>query len=291
MNDPPDIHHYTGEKQTSLLLRIGLGDGEPDIAYVTRLLFHTMIPHTSKDAREWVRKNGRIEVYIQAGPGMGLPYGSYPRLVFVWLVNEAYRTKSRHLVLGDSLSHFMRQLGLIPSGGRWGSIRQLREQMQRLLSARVSAMIDVKEQGRRGRGMKSMLVADQWELWWDPKNPNQIAIWNSAVVLGERFFQTVIDRPFPLDMRILKAVKRSPLGIDLYTWLTYRVSYMKEPTLISWSQLHAQFGSDYERVKNFTQKAKRELEKIQKAWPELRYETPRGRLKLLPSRPSIERVT
>ena len=98
------------------------------------------------------------------GPGMGLPYGSYPRLVFVWLVNEAYRTKSRHLVLGDSLSHFMRQLGLIPSGGRWGSIRQLREQMQRLLSARVSAMIDVKEQGRRGRGMKSMLVADQWEL-------------------------------------------------------------------------------------------------------------------------------
>lgn len=283
---PQAQHHYSSSKQVEELVSIGIGGDEPDVGYAARMLFHTMLPHSAKEAREWVRKNGRLEVYMQAGPGMNLPYGSYPRLIFVWVVTEAYKQKSRRLVLGDSLSGFMRQLGLLPTGGRWGTITQLREQMQRLFTARIVAYID----GGGGQAMRKMDVADEYDLWWDPKSPDQAALWESKVVLGERFFEQIVKNPFPVDMRILRAIKRSPLGIDLYTWLTYRVFYMKEPTTIAWRQLHTQFGAEYEDVRDFTKKAKRELKKIQVAWPELGYETPRGRLKVYPSEPSVKQI-
>ena len=38
--------------------------------------------------------------------------------------------------------------------------------------------------------------------------------------VGEKFFQEIIHQPVPIDMNILKAMKRSSLGIDLYLWLT-----------------------------------------------------------------------
>ncbi|WP_414633318.1 replication protein RepA [Acidisarcina polymorpha] len=41
----------------------------------------------------------------------------------------------------------------------------------------------------------------------------------SCIGLGERPFQEIIDHPVPLDMRILKAMRRSSLGLDVYMWL------------------------------------------------------------------------
>ena len=51
-----------------------------------------------------------------------------------WITKEALVTKSRELVLGDSLSAFMRELELTPTGGRWGSITRIKDQLQRLFS-------------------------------------------------------------------------------------------------------------------------------------------------------------
>lgn len=282
-------YHYTRGRQIAELHQIAMSEDAPDISYAARMLYHTMIPHSPQEAREWTRENGRWKVHMQAGPGKGLPYGTYPRLIFIWLVTEAKRTQDRKLYLGDSLSHFMYQLGLMPTGGRWGSITQLRQQIQRLFTARIVAF-DAQEDGER---MRKLDVADDYDLWWNQKRPEQGTLWQSSVILGERFFNMIVDDPFPVDMRILKAIKRSPLGIDLYTWLTYRVSYLHKPVAISWRQLHAQFGADYSSDKNgmdsFTRKAKRELKKIQLAWPELTYDTPRGRLLLHPSEPSVKR--
>lgn len=286
---PQARHHYGQSKQIDALIQIGWGDGEPERGYLARMLFHTMLPHSAKDAREWMCQNGRVRLYIQAGPGMGLPYGSYPRLIFAWIVTEAFKTKDRTLVLGDSLSKFMRQLGLLPTGGRWGSITQLRDQLQRLLSSRMAAFV---EEGS-GTSMRAMQVANAYDLWWDPKSPEQAAIWESTVTLGQDFFKEIISASFPIDMRILRVIKGSSLAIDLYTMLTYRVSYLKQPTVISWRQLHTQFGSDYSGkygIKEFTREAKKQLEKIRLAWPELNYETPRGRLKIYPGRPSVKRI-
>ena len=57
-------------------------------------------------------------------------------------------------------------------------------------------------------------------------------LWDSTIRLGEEFFNEVIAHPVPIDMRILKAVKRSPLGLNLYLWLAYRTFALKTPLTI-----------------------------------------------------------
>ena len=65
-------------------------------------------------------------------------------------------------------------------------------------------------------------IASRTEFWWDPKRPDERMLWDSKIRLGEEFFQEIIHHPVPLNMNILKALKRSSLGLDLYLWLTYR---------------------------------------------------------------------
>ena len=43
---------------------------------------------------------------------------------------------------------------------------------------------------------------------------------------------------------ILKALRRSPLGLDLYLWLTCRTFSLKRPLRLSWARLYRQFGLD-----------------------------------------------
>ena len=55
---------------------------------------------------------------MTAGIDNKLPYGNFPRLLLAWVCTEAVRTRSRVLVLGDSLSEFMRTLGVYSSDGK-----------------------------------------------------------------------------------------------------------------------------------------------------------------------------
>ena len=86
------------------------------------------------------RQNGNFSMLMQPGyvidknnntRSIGLPYGTKPRLM-AFISSEAVRTRSKEIVLGSSLSEFMRRLDLTPTGGRWGTIPMLRDQMRRL---------------------------------------------------------------------------------------------------------------------------------------------------------------
>jgi hypothetical protein len=105
-------------------------------------------------------------------------------------------------------------------------------------------------------------LADKSVLWWHSKDPEQAGLWKSTVTLSEHFFNEVIDRPVPIDMRAIKALKQSPMALDIYTWLTYRASYLKRPTVIPWASLALQFGSDYTRLRAFKEAFLRELKKV-----------------------------
>ena len=265
-----------------------VGTVEADaLGFTARLLAQTTLPHSDPgEVAVYERSNGAVRLYVQPHPKRGMPYGSYPRLLLAWITTEAVRRKSRRLVLGESLSGFMHGLGLIPSGGRWGTITRLRDQMERLLASRIIADYESEE----GSGMRQMLVADGYDLWWEPRQPDQASLWESSVVLSEGFYAEIVRYPVPLDMRVLRAIKQSPLALDLYTWLTYRVSRLDRPLGLSWEQLHAQFGADYEKPKVFAREAKKHLQRLRLLWPELRYETPRGRLVVLPGEPHVPRL-
>lgn len=257
------------------------------LAFTARLMVLATLPQSDPGpVPHFARRNGDFTLAIQPGYKKGLPYGCYPRLILAWLTTEVVRTQSRRVLLGESLSGFMSELGLIPSGGEEGTIGRLRDQMSRLFSARVSATYE----GDGGWAFHSVEVTTEAELWWDPKRPDQADLFGSYVVLGERLFKEIVAHPVPLDARILRAIKRSPLALDLYAWLTYRVSYLRAPVTLSWVQVSEQFGADYSDTKAFARNARSALRRISLLWPELRYTTPRGRLRIYPSEPSVKRL-
>ena len=227
---------------------------------------------------------------MTAGGGNRLPYGTLPRLLLAWVCTEAVRTQSRELVLGSSLSDFMRKLDIYStSGGTTGGRTRLRNQMRRLFGCTVSLVYE----DARGEARVSSLIADRAEFWWSERQPNAPSLWESKIELGEKFFQEIIAHPAPLDLHILRRLKRSPLGLDLYLWLTYRTFALKRQLRLTWPLLYRQFGVDPARandartVNNFRAKCLRELKKIKMAWPDLHYRTVKGALVLSPSLPRI----
>ena len=167
------------------------------------------------------------------------------------------------LILGDSLSEFMRTLGVYSSAG--GVANRLRNQMDRLFNAHVSMIYE----DERGKATVNSLIARRTEFWWNPKRPDERVLWESKIELGEDFFNEIIQHPVPLDMNTLTALKRSSLGLDLYLWLVYRTFPLRAPQRITWRQVYGQFGVDPARasdrvtVRNFQREVLRELKKIQ----------------------------
>jgi len=264
-----------------------------DIGYMAYVLVQTTLPHSDPgDVKAYGRVSGDLSLVIQPGyyidksgkpVSAGIPYGVYPRLVLLWITTEVVRTRKRRLQLGSSLSAFMNELGLMSTGGRWGTITRLRDQMNRLFRARISL-----NRVAPGKSlMRDISPVEEHYLWWDPKNPDEPLLFDSEIVLHERFYEMLIERPVPVDARVLKQLTRSPLAIDLYCWLTYRVSYLQKETVVTWRQLHEQFGADYADVKDFAKRARQALRLIRAIWPEVRLETLRGRLAIYPSRPHI----
>jgi hypothetical protein len=59
-------------------------------------------------------------------------------------------------------------------------------------------------------------------------------------------------------MRALKALKRSPLALDLYAWSTHKaltVARKGRPQFVPWRGLMTQFGADYGEPRNFKKAA------------------------------------
>ena len=107
------------------------------LGFMARAMVQATLPHSKVAGNEFTRKNGNYSLTILSPSSIGLPYGSVPRLLLAWVTTEAVKTKSRELELGDSLSGFMRELDLVPTGGRWGSISRLKEQTKRLFASSI----------------------------------------------------------------------------------------------------------------------------------------------------------
>ena len=116
--------------------------------------------------------------------------------------------------------------------------------MTRLFNAGVRLVYE-DDQGELSVGS---MVASRAALWWDPKRPDEPSLWESTVRLGTELFQEIINHPVPIEMRTLKALRRSPLGLDLYLWLTYRVFTLKKPVRLPWPLLYQQFGAQPARA-------------------------------------------
>ena len=261
---PQARHSFTLADQVNQL--VGDSEADPDLGFMGRLLALCSLPRTNPGNRkEYKRANGPYTLYMIAGGGNKLPFGNLPRLILAWVSTEAVQTQSRELVLGRSLSEFMRSLDVYTTSG--GTHTRLRNQMRWLFNAHVQ-LVYADEQGE---ARVSSSVADRTEFWWNERKPDEPTLWESKIYLGEAFFNEIINHPVPLDMNTLTALKRCSLGLDLYLWLVYRTFTLRAPQQLSWLQVYRQFGPNpnnaatHDAVQNFRRRVLRELKKIKLA--------------------------
>jgi hypothetical protein len=263
------------------------------LGFMAKSLVQATLPHREQSGNQYVRTDGNLNLRISDIGGGGLPYGSYPRLILIWITTEAVRTGNRELELGVSLSSFMAQLGLQATGGHWGTIPRFRDQMQRLLGAAISTRWCQDDNAETHCGGKNLLVADEFNLWWTPKKISAVN-GKSTITLSVNFFEQITEAPVPLDLRAIKALKKSPLALDLYAWATRRVSYLPRPTLIPWESLRLSFGAGYAASPQgrcrFRGKAIDAFRKVVVVYPQLNVEISERGLVLRPSHTHIPRI-
>lgn len=274
------------------------GADDEDIGYLARVFAQTALPYKDPGSIPlWGRRNGGLSLTVQPGylPGgeyIGYPYGSMPRLLLTWLSTEAVRTKQREFPLGESLSDFMRQLGLIVAGGERGPIIRLREQMRRLFNARISIHYDETTEAHEREAARYLNIVTGYDLWWSTRQADQPALWPSSVTLSQEFYDEVTTRPVPLNLTALRLLSGSPLRLDLYTWLTYRMSYLRKATTVPWESLLFQFGSvaqTKQARRKFRLDFTEHLSRVLVIYPEAKVEVAERGVRLRPSLPHVSR--
>jgi len=116
----------------------GMSGLEQRLAIIPRrILVLTTLPHGRPEHHQFEWVNGRHSLQLTAPRGVGLLYGTYPRLLLAYLTTAAVRTKSPEIDLGATPNDLARKLGLSTFSGPRGTADRLLEQLGRLLRMRL----------------------------------------------------------------------------------------------------------------------------------------------------------
>lgn len=265
---------------------IDIAQNDPnELGFVCRSMVSASMPHSKVKGLQYKRVNNNFTLTIigneEAG---GIPYGTYPRLILSWLIGEIVKTKSREILLGQSLSEFMQKLGLLVTGGRWGTISRFKNQLKCLFSSHISFTYEDKKAGKWVHA--NMNIAERAQIFWDPNKPDQIDLFKSTVLTGESFYKEVLAAPIPVDIRAINALKDSSLALDIYFWLTYRLGYLKYTIDLSFDKLQLQFGGGYQNTAQGKYEFKRkfiyQIKKVLVIYPAAKVEIHNLGLKISP---------
>ena len=216
-----------------------------DIAFQHSILCQTTLPLSDpKDARYWDRQQGDTRLIIQTEvvenpktgklESIGLPYGSIARLILAYLNTEAKRTNSPKINVGDSMTSFIKSVGFSTDGR---SINRFKDQLRRLGASNISMSFNQENRIKTKKGS----IIDELDLWF-PKDANQRILWDSEIVLNDKYFKSLINHAVPIDQRALASLARSPLAIDIYCWLAQRLYRVNGQQFLTWQAMREQFG-------------------------------------------------
>jgi hypothetical protein len=228
-----------------------------DILYQHSVLCQTVLPYRDPgdEVKTWSRVNGNAFLGIQATEAfnpmtkefepVGLPFGAKSRLIMMHLNSEAVRKQSPEIDVGDSMTAFIKRIGLNTDGR---TIAAVKEQLKRLANAQITIGFSG---AQRAYQHKSNIISGI-DLWF-PKNEEQKVFWSSFVRLSDEYFQSLKDHAVPLDERVIAAIKHNPMALDIYTWLTQRTFRIQagKAAFIPWVSLWEQFGQGYSEVRMF----------------------------------------
>ena len=266
------------------------------IGFMPRIFAKANLPYTNPDKNpntksKWERSNGKYNLEICSGTvlsrngemkRLGIPYGVIPRLIISWLATEVVRNKSPKIRFRKKLVDFMTELEMGSTGGNNGSITRFKEQLVRLFSSTITVKIDNDNIWNN----YTFKIADElFANHFKKSNVNEKCNINidCTLSLDDWLFTELKDHSFPVDMRVVHALRKSTLSLDIYTWLTSRVYKMSGMSNIPWKYLKKQFGSQHGRTSDFVSNFKKCLEEVQLFYPDIKVEATRKELKLRPS--------
>ena len=124
---------------------------------------------------------------------------------------------------------------------------------------------------------------------WLQLDEGQRVMWPGYLELTAEFMESLMGHAVPLDPRAIRALKKSALALDVYTWLAHRLCRVRKDTgvKLSWRNLRAQFGQEYAYSKDFKKKFRDALFKVRAVYPAMNIEEIAGGLLLKPSPPPI----
>ena len=260
-------------------------DDLSDMSWGAKCLVAAALPYRNPKPDQltngaWVRQNGNYTLWVQGGPE-GLPYGSYPRIFVIWLTTEAIRTQNRRISTGGSFWEFCRKINIDPSRGERGSGRRFIEQANKLLSSRAAFVTGSFDEGRIRK--EFLQFTEEFDLFFDVDNPGQSNLFESEIVLTEKFYTEITTHSIPLDMRAVAALRQSPLELDIYQWLAYRMHNMNGRAMPTWQQLYDQFGACHQELRFFKRDFLKALHEVKQVYGGVKIDQTKNGLILLPS--------
>ena len=264
--------------------------GEPgSISFLHSGFCLAALPHSKPvdDHRVWTRSNGPIHFMIEPGHyvneretvNAGVPYGTKSRLIMLFLQTRG--VYSPIVDLGDSMSSWLRSLGLSVSGGPRGTIKPVREQALRLSLSRFTLQWD----GYRGSSLRHQHLVEENLVDWARDEGGQP--WPRYIQLAERFHEALREHRVPLDDHAIAKLKKSSLALDLYVWWAYRLHALKEPVRVSWRAMMDQFGGQTKAVKRFAELVRDQVPLLQSVYPDAKFDVESWGIVLYPSKPAV----
>lgn len=240
---------------------------------------------------EYERKNGRMGVVVQAGKLRGpdggrvqqpVPFGPKARLLMAHLSSEAVRNNSPTIEIADSLSGFMRELGMEPRGGPRGNIQPFKEQMNALSACRIEISA---WDGKRSTQVEEKPF-NRVDVWFS-SNPDQHVLWSTTVTFSDAFFKDLTKHAMPVNIHVLRHLANSARKLDLYFWLNYRLNSITTRLTVPWAALLNQFGDGFTRERAFRSQLADELKDIKALFPRLPLTINETGITLEPAGPSV----
>ena len=178
-----------------------LSDERVDPVYGHEVLCLTVLPHRATPVNQvWRRESPYAILTVHPLEGAdgcyrGVPYGPKARLVLIYLMTEAVKTRSREIELGRSMRSWLSAMG-VPIGGT--NYRAVSDQADRIEHAIIRFQL------RADKG-QSMLQDSIIRGSFRPFAPD---VQEHTVRLSEGFYQAITKRPVPIIKCCVEAVIR-----------------------------------------------------------------------------------
>ena len=269
-----------GERKIAAIAAQFLADERVDPIYAHPGLCLTVLPHREILAGQvWQRNTGYASLVVHPlqghdGRQRGVPFGPKARLILLYLMTEAVRTKCREVELGRSMSAWLRAMGVSVGGNNYRTVADQADRIEHSI-------------------LRFSITSNHGELTLQDSiirgafRPFAEGNCEHSVQLSEGFFEAIIRHPVPIVESALRLLVDTCMPLDLYLWLAYRLHALEKPIHISWPSLHVQFGANTKQLKHFKPRFSRDLALARAVYPEARVDLTAEGVRLHPSPPPI----